>query len=80
MYTTNFSFNSGICHLQKFSDDSTIVGCISDDKKEKYTGVVESFTRWCEEHHLQQNIGKTKELAVDFQRSRKPPTPITIHG
>ena len=26
------------------------------------------------------SIGKTKELVVDFRRSRKPPTPITIQG
>ena len=30
--------------------------------------------------HLQLNIGKTKELVVDFRRSKKPPTPITIQG
>jgi len=42
--------------------------------------VVEDFVRWAEENHLQLNIGKTKELVVDFRRKRKPPTPITIQG
>ena len=27
LYTSDFRFNSGSCHLQKFSDDSAIVGC-----------------------------------------------------
>ena len=80
IYTSDFSFNSGTCHLQKFSDDSSIVGCISEDREDEYRGVVEDFVRWSEENHLQLNIGKTKELVVDFRRKRKPPTPITIQG
>ena len=31
---SDYCFNSGTCHLQKFSDDSSIVGCITDDKEE----------------------------------------------
>ncbi|KAJ8412172.1 hypothetical protein AAFF_G00144390, partial [Aldrovandia affinis] len=73
LYTTDFSHNSGACHLQKFSDDSTIVGCISEDDEEEYRGVVRSFVSWAEENHLQLNTGKTKELVVDFRRSKKPP-------
>ena len=71
-----FTFNSGRCHLQKFSDDSPIVGCISEDIE--YRGVVDGFIRWSEENHLQLNIAKV--LGVDFRRSRKPPTPISIQG
>lgn len=39
-----------------------------------------SFVRWSEENHLKLNIVKTKELVIDFRRSRKPPTLITIQG
>ena len=28
LYTTDFQYNSESCHLQKFSDDSAVVGCI----------------------------------------------------
>ena len=31
LYTSDFRFNSGSCHLQKFSDDSSIVSYITDD-------------------------------------------------
>ena len=78
IHTSDFTFNSGRCHLQKFSDDSSIVGCISEDIE--YRGVVDGFIRWSKENHLQLNIGKTKVLVVDFRRSRKPPTPISIQG
>ncbi|XP_017331588.1 RNA-directed DNA polymerase from mobile element jockey [Ictalurus punctatus] len=82
IYTSDFNsdYNSGTCHLQRFSDDSSIVGCISEEKEEEYRGVVESFLRWSVDNHLQLNISKTKELIVDFCRNRKPPTPITIQG
>ena len=42
-HTSNFSLNCGTCHLQKFLDDSSIVGCISEDGEEEYRVVVESF-------------------------------------
>ena len=46
IYTSDFTFNSGTCHLQKFSDDSFIMGCISDDREDEYRGVVEGVVRW----------------------------------
>ena len=72
-----FRFNSSTCHLQKFSDDSSIVSCIKDDNEAEYRALVESFVRWCDTNHLQLNIEKTKELVVDYRRSKKkrPPTP-----
>ena len=48
--------------------------------EDEYRRVVEGFVRWSEENHLQLNIGKNKELVVDFRWSRKPPTPISIQG
>lgn len=29
LYTADLEYNSGLCHLQKFSDNLAIVGCIS---------------------------------------------------
>ena len=81
LYTSDFRFNSSTCHLQKFSDDSSIVSCITDDNEVEYRALVESFVGWCDTNHLQLNIRKTKELVVDYRRSKKrPPTPITIRG
>lgn len=77
IYTSDFRLNSAMYHLQKFSD--SIVCCISENEEEK-RGVVERFVRWSEENHIQLNIGKTKEMVVDFGRNRKPRTPITIQG
>ena len=50
------------------------------DGEDEYRCVVEGFVRWSEENHLELTIGKTKELVVDFCRSRKQPIPIAIKG
>ena len=42
IYTFDFTFNSGTSHLQKFSDDSSILGCIIEDREDQYRGVVEA--------------------------------------
>ncbi|CAI5671505.1 unnamed protein product [Oreochromis niloticus] len=68
------------CHLQKFSDDSAVVGCISRDDETEYWAVVDSFVTWCEQNHLQLNVAKTKELIVDFRKTRKHLTPVSIQG
>ncbi|KAJ8366975.1 hypothetical protein AAFF_G00336210 [Aldrovandia affinis] len=40
VYTTDFTYQTESCHLQKFSDDSAIVGCIKDGDEEEYRAVV----------------------------------------
>jgi len=75
LYTDDFLFHSESSHLQKFSDDSAIVGCVSEGKEEEYRGVVDSFIGWCETNHLHLNTTKTKEQVVDFRRRKYAPTP-----
>ncbi len=40
----------------------------------------ESFVIWCNDNHLKLNINKTNELAVDYQRNRRPPVLFVIQG
>lgn len=37
LYTSDFCYNSELCHIQKFqfSDDTAIVGCIRDNREEE---------------------------------------------
>ncbi|KAI3375802.1 hypothetical protein L3Q82_004084 [Scortum barcoo] len=62
------------CHLQKFSDDTAIVGCVSEGNDCEYRKVIMDFVDWCELNHLQVNASKTKEMVIDF--SRKPSADI----
>ena len=46
LYTTDFSYNSETCHMQKLSDDTAIVGCIRDGQEGEYRCLVEDFVGW----------------------------------
>ncbi|XP_054588462.2 uncharacterized protein [Nothobranchius furzeri] len=46
----------------------------------EYRGLVRDFVAWSHSNHLQLNTLKTKELVVDFRRSREGPVPIKIEG
>jgi hypothetical protein len=41
---------------------------------------VGELVEWCDTNHLELNVGKTKELVVDFRRSRSAIDPIIIKG
>ena len=80
LYTSDFQHNSGLCHVQKYSDDTAIVGCIKDGKEGEYRSLVEDFVRWCRSNHLQLNSSKTKEMVVDFRRKKPHLLPVSIEG
>ncbi|KAI4899540.1 hypothetical protein NFI96_016156 [Prochilodus magdalenae] len=80
IYTSDFRYNSGTCHLQKFSDDTAIVGCIRNGQEAEYRKLVSDFVSWCKLNQLQLNISKTKEMVVDFRKNRSPQAPVTIDG
>ncbi|TWW61276.1 putative E3 ubiquitin-protein ligase HECTD4 [Takifugu flavidus] len=78
LYTSDFCYNSDMCHIQKFADDTAIVGCIRDDEEEEYRCLVRDFVAWCHNNGLQLNTSKTKELVIDFGRDRPRPRPVQI--
>ncbi|KAI3360535.1 hypothetical protein L3Q82_002279 [Scortum barcoo] len=63
-----------VATFQKFSDDTAIVGCVSEGNDCEYRKVIMDFVDWCELNHLQVNASKTKEMVIDF--SRKPSSDI----
>ncbi len=64
--------------IVKFSDDTTVIGLITDNDETAYREEVSILTKWCQENHLSLNIDKTKELVVDYRRQSREHTPITI--
>lgn len=80
MYTTHFQYDSGSCHLQKFSDDSAVVGCISDGWEEEHRALVDDFVEWAKRNHLLLNVAKTREMVSDFRRKRTASQPLCIRG
>ncbi|KAI4878582.1 hypothetical protein NFI96_005197 [Prochilodus magdalenae] len=67
-------------HVCNTTDDTTIVGLISNNNKEAYREEVSFLTDWCRENNLSLNVDKTKELIVDFRKQERVHTPITING
>jgi len=81
LYTTDFQFNSESCHLQKYSDDSAVVGCIRGGDDREYRALVDNFVEWTEQNHLRLNVSKTREMVIDFRRKKRTPSqPLLIRG
>ena len=43
LYTSDLQDHSESCHLQKFSDDSAVVGCIKDGQQSDHRQLVDNF-------------------------------------
>ena len=80
LYTADYRLNQSGCHLQKFSDDSALVGHILKDNDQAYREEINKFVSWCEENFLELNLSKTKELVIDFRTKKATVTPISIKG
>jgi len=68
LYTTDLQYNSESYHLQKFSDDSTVVGCIRGGEEGEYRTLVDNFVEWSEQNHLRLNVSKTREMVINLRR------------
>ena len=56
LYTSDCRHVHDSCHLQKFSDDSAIVGCIMHDDDSAYKLQIEKFVSWCQSNFLELNV------------------------
>ncbi|CAL9691895.1 unnamed protein product [Knipowitschia caucasica] len=61
LYTADFRHNTDGCVLQKFSNNSAIIGLSSEDDDTEYR-VIQDFVDWCQRNHLVINVRKTKEM------------------
>lgn len=65
----------------KYADDTTVIGLISNNDELAYREEVQHLAAWCADNNLALNSKKTKELIVDFRKSRGGThTPIHING
>jgi hypothetical protein len=54
----------------KFSDNTTVVGLISDNYKTAYREEVRDLAVWCQDNNLSLNVIKTKAIIVDYRNRR----------
>ncbi len=69
--TAKFSSN----HIIKFT---TVVGLISNNDETHYREEVAQLAEWCGTNNLSLNVGKTKEVVLDFRRNSVDQPPLTI--
>ncbi len=72
--TAKFSSN----HIIKFADDTSVVGLISNNDEIHYREEVAKLAEWCGANKLSLNVGKTKEVVMDFRRNSVDHPPLTI--
>eukprot|EP00061_Rhincodon_typus_P001717 g15549.t1 len=65
--------------IHRFTGGTTVVGQISNKDKSKYRREIEGLVTWCNDNNLSLNVGRTKELIIDF-RKKGEHTPIYISG
>ncbi len=81
LYTHDCVSSHSSTSIVKFSDDTVVLGLISNNYETTYLDEVERLTSWCQDNCLSLNVSKTKELIVDFRkRQQRPYTPLMISG
>ena len=80
LYAADFKNRSESCHIQKYSDDTAIVACIRSGQEEEYRELTRAFSDWCNENCLLLNTSKTKEMVIDFRRSKHQLQPVSMRG
>eukprot|EP00061_Rhincodon_typus_P012493 g38258.t1 len=65
--------------IYKFVDDTITVGRISNNDESCYRREIEGLVTWCNEKNLSLNVGKTKELIIDFRKKGGEHVPIYIN-
>lgn len=81
LYTHNCAAIHSSNTLIKFADDTTIAGLISNNSEAPYREVVQTLAVWCSDNHLNLNTRKTKEIIIDFWKSRTTPhSVLSING
>ncbi|KAF7640964.1 hypothetical protein LDENG_00002760 [Lucifuga dentata] len=58
--TSDFTHNTDHCHIQKFSDDTAIIGHVSDGNELANRGVIKDFVDWCGINHLHINAARQR--------------------
>ncbi|KAK3521947.1 hypothetical protein QTP70_020048, partial [Hemibagrus guttatus] len=67
-------------HINKFADDTTMVGLMSKNDESAYREEVQRLTAWCKSNNLSLNVEKMKEMVADFRRAQGDHSPLNING
>ena len=77
-YTSDFTYNTDSCHLQKFSDNTAIIAHMPEVNDLEYRRFITNFVAWWELNHLCITASKTKKVVIDFRRKAPLIAPVNI--
>jgi hypothetical protein len=80
IFTYDCTANDDGTSVIKFADDTTICGYIKDNNETSYREQIDSTLNWCKENNLELNVTKTKELVIDFRKSKNEKASVIING
>jgi hypothetical protein len=68
-----------VCNtMVKFADDTTLEGLITNDDESNYRDEVLRLVKWCDQNKLELNVSKTKEMIIDFRKTKADTIPLLI--
>ena len=79
LYTSDCQCTANECSIIKYADDTVITGYISDNV-DSYNMTIAKFVQWCDDHFLELNVAKTKELIIDFRCKPTEHKAVSVHG
>ncbi len=80
LYTSDCVSTRDDTVITKYADDTTILGLIRGGDDSGYRGLIKDIPAYSVENNLILNVGKTKELIMDFRKKALPLQPINIKG
>ena len=78
LYTNDCTSKNDKQKIIKFSDDTAVVDLT--ESHQCFVDSVKEFSDWCEQNFLELNVGKTKEMVVDFKTNRTDVGELQING
>ena len=80
LFTNDCVYGNQSVRVVKFSDDTTVIGCVNNANESVYREEVQRLVGWCKNNNLVLNISKTKEMIIDFRKKKTPIHPLFIDG
>ena len=80
LFTNDYVSGNQSVRMVKFSDDTTVIGCVNNANESVYREEVQRLVGWCKNNNLVLNISKTKKMIIDFRKKKTPIHPLFIDG
>ena len=79
LYTNDLAWDTPNVFISKYADDTAIAGLFTSEDNSEYLNCISFVNNWCADNFLKLNVSKTKELVLDFRKSRVGYDPVVIN-